>query len=164
MARDHDLMPVFYTLESIELYGIPVEVDGARLTLNQARILVNLVGTVWDAGDMELEEAVKHALPAFRKSFELVDGHWVSKAAIRLAGGQEFRNKFHREDDVARERKQKKTEAQAHPMDALLEAGARNNKKDKAAIQEVVRLALSQLSKEDRLSAIKALGYRVREK
>lgn len=159
MARD--LMPTFYTLRSIELYGIPTKLDGVQMTLNQARVFVGMINEVWDTDRQSLGEAVGLAEPAFRKSFELVEGEWRSRKTIKLAGGIEFRSKYdgRRVDRMGRERAGKRE--QKSPVAVLLESGRRNSKRDKQAIVEVVRNALKQLDAEDKLKVLRDLGYKV---
>ena len=152
--------PKFLTLESIRLYGIPTEIDGAQLTLKQARILAGMVENAQGADPGKLAEAIADATSAFRKVFVVKRGRWASRTTIRTSGGVEFRNKFKDErDEMGRTRGKYKRP----PMEALLEAGARNSKKDAKAIEEVIRLALDQLNKADRLPLLKKLGYRIKE-
>ena len=163
-------MPTFYNLEAAELYGLPVEIDGAALTERQAcRVIPILVGKAMDQAGHDLETAKKMAVAAFRRMYERAGDCWIAREFIRTSKqhGGVFRNKFRCEEDeqMARVRA---NEADWSPARRLLEnarheAGARNSKKDRSAIKEVVRLALGQLSKEDGVKVLKGLGLKVKE-
>jgi len=164
---DHkDRMPSFLNLKDIERYGIPTAIDGIPMSLAQARIFVNMIGNAWNTEKFSLQESVEMSKPVFKAAFVEEDGKWVSRTMIRLSSGIEFKNKFYseRKADMARsKRKSKPATEHVSPMRTLLEGGSRNNKNDKAAIEEIIKLVLSQLSKEDKLSALKKAGYKVVE-
>ena len=140
----------FLSIESIQLYGIPVEVDGVKLSLIQARILAGNVGKIMDDTGASLKESVGAALRVFRKLYDLEDGKWVPKKMIQLGHGNNqkvIRSKFYDlEKDMGRVLAKKKT---------VTEAGARNNKRDKQSIVTIVDAALSQLSAEDQENILK---------
>jgi len=139
-------MPTFYSLEDLRRYGIPTKIEKVDLSFTQAKVLVNLVGKVWSKG-MKLAEAVEIALPAFKQAYKQEGDAWISNKFVSIAG-KTIRNKFFNGEDMGRSRKPK------------MEAGNRNNKKDKNAIKEIIKNALSQLGN-DTESVLTELGLKI---
>jgi hypothetical protein len=152
-------MPTLDSLESMRLYGIPTEIDGIELSLIQGKVLLGIIDKAMDQAGHPLREAIEVSVPAFRKMYAVVDGQWRPKRMIRLdkGHGKAFRNK-HWEEPMGRGK------VRSNPYREVWEAGARNNRKDKGAIKEVVRLALGQLADDDALGVLKELGLRFKKK
>jgi hypothetical protein len=153
-------MPTFFTLESMKQYGIPVEVDGEALTYFQAQRMVGLIGRAMDEAGHTLEDARKIAVKAFRKLYEKKDDGWSARRVVQLGThGGKIQNRHHNAERRQMPRTRSKPKQERSPaervLDGLNEAGARNNKKDNAAIADVVKLAVGQLNKDAALQVLK---------
>lgn len=164
-------MPTFYNLDEIKLYGVPIEIDEAPLNLFQARALVDIVGKIIDEAGHPFKRAVELATEAFRRSYIRTENGWMARSKIHLGGshGGVVTNKHYKMDrrvrQMARTRSTRARESKTpmrRVMESLQEAGARNNKGDAQAIRDVVRLALGQLSKEQQVSTLKDLGWKLK--
>ena len=161
-------MPSFFTLESMERYGIPTVIDGNKITFMQGKVILRLIDKAMDEAKHPLDKAIEMAVECFRKMYSKTEEGWEPKQRIKQHNGY-VRNRFY-VDEMNDRRSKKMARGKAKPKNeesvsylSLLESGARNNKKDKSAIREVIKHALSQLSKDDRLSALKELGYHIKE-
>lgn len=163
-------MPLsFFDIESIRLYGIPVEVDGCGLTLTQAKVLAGMVGKLMDEAGHKKDAAVPIAVEAFRRMYVKEEDGWRCKRTVRLKdhAGVAVRSKFHRQDQKERvmgrikaevsEERRRKREA----MEKIEEAGARNSKKDKQAILGAVHALFDVLNKADQDEVMAALNKKV---
>jgi hypothetical protein len=89
------------TLEQIgAFHGIPVIVDGARLTESQALLLARTVERLESEASHSKERALELSLRAFRASFTRIEGGWVARENIPLGKnrGRLLRHSFLRED------------------------------------------------------------------
>ena len=149
-------MPTLISLESMEQYGIPTVIDGIGITREQGQVILYLTDTLMreDGAAHDLKTAIELAVVTFKNMYESVGKRWFPKKMLQLSKGhgKPLRNKFYREDKVARGR-----------LDQY-EAGARNSRRDKDAIKEVVRLALSQLKDEDAGSILKDIAKRIKNR
>jgi hypothetical protein len=88
----------FKTLKDAEAAGIPPRIDGAKVTLDAANALGDIVAKVREANrKRDVEEIFDIAIGAFRKSHEIVGGEWRPVAYVRLGAngdGPLLRNKF----------------------------------------------------------------------
>jgi hypothetical protein len=162
-------MPTFTKIEDVKRYGLPVEIDGIALTRQQAcDVLPIIVGRIMDEAGHDLKTARDLAVGTFKVMYEAVGDRWVAKKVIHLnkGHGRPFRNRFHSEEDERMPRGKAiddgKTPAR-RLRESLQEGGARNSKRDKAAIKEVVKHSLSQLSKDDIAQTLKDLGFKLKE-
>ena len=162
-------MPTFTKIEDVKRYGLPVKIDGIALTRRQAcDVLPMIVGRIMDEAGHDLKTARGLAVGAFKVMYEASGDRWIAKKMIRpnRGHGRPFRNRFRSEEDErmprGRASDEEKTPAR-RLREVLQEAGARNSKRDKAAIKEVVKLSLSQLSKDDVAQTLKDLGFKLKE-
>lgn len=152
----------FLTLESIELYGIPIEIDEIRLTLRQARVLANIVDECMEAKHPK-DVAIEKAIAVFRESYDKLENEWRAKSIIKLArhGGIRIPNRYFKAEQRERIMAQVKNaveESGKSPMRTLLEAGRRNSSKDKAAITTALTALIGTLVKNDKDDFVKTLG------
>lgn len=161
-------MPSFYNLESMELYGIPTTIDGNKITERQGQVIVRMIGKFMDEAEHPLAKAIELAVDTFKRMYNKKDEGWAAKSHVAQHGGY-VRNRYYNDDVKDRRkamarRKIKRSKVESStPCKDVMEAGARNSRIDTASIREVVKLALNQLNKEDRLGTLKNLGYQLKE-
>ena len=162
-----DPMPTFHTIEDAALYGIPREVDGVALSrLQMCQVFPRILQPIMDDAGWPLKEAVDLAVDAFKRSYKVHGNVWKAEASIKLGRnhGGTVHNRFHdadRRDHMARERAARAERAKPMWRRALTEAGARNSRKDKSAIKEVIARALGLLSKDEVVDTLRDAGYEV---
>ena len=144
----------FTTLEGVERWGVPIDLDGTPLTLMQARVLASIVEKTMDEAGHPKGTAVKLSVAAFRAMYEKTDDGWKARRMAKLSNGLEVRNKFHKADQreriMARTRYVEPQEQQKPAVWVpLLEAGARHGKADKGRIFDAIRGLFSALNKDD---------------
>lgn len=156
------------TLESIRLWGAPVEIDETSLTLTQGRVLMGVVETAMDAGHKK-EVALSMAVEAFRRMYDRSsDGtEWAARRQIVQHGGVTVRNKFYRQDQKERimakvrrsvAEEKRKVEFIHRLMD---EAGRRNSRPDKGRVTGALSGLFDVLNKTDQEELLKSLSKRL---
>ncbi len=63
---------------------IPVEVDGVEMGVKPRECYARLVACLEDQAGWGRTDAIRLALPAFRKAFEMVGGEWKARKVIEL--------------------------------------------------------------------------------
>jgi len=156
------------TLESIQRWGAPVEIDGTPLNLTQGRVLMGTIETAMDSGHQK-EAAVSMGVQAFRRMYEKsTDGtEWRALRKIPQHGGVEVRNKYFKQDQKERimakvKRSVAERNRRLEAVRTLLdEAGRRNSGADKARIVSALDGLFGALTRGDQESVLKALGKKV---
>jgi len=157
----------WFSLESIKNWGAPVEVDGCKLKLHQAKVLVGLVEDLMDDAGFEKRDAVEHALAAFKLMYERAGSEWIAKKNIHLKDhGVSVRSKFYKKDHKERVMARVRAEfAEKRNRDRIvrqiIEAGRRNSGKDKKAIDAALGGLFDVLNKTDQKAVLKALGQKL---
>lgn len=139
---------IIKSMDDVRYLGFPTTVDEVDLNLTQAREFVRCVHQIMDEAGHPKKFAIELMTEAFRRSHQKVNEAWRPVRVVTLAKGhgKAVRNKFHKlESDEMRVPVEHKKDF----VQILLEAGARNNKKDKVAIIGIVDAALGQLSDDE---------------
>ena len=165
----------FCSLSEIELYGVPIEIDGVKLTFTQAKVLVGIVETTMDQAKHKFQPAVSLAIEVFKNVYELDGDAWKAKRQIKLKdhSGQVFDNRHFKTDEKERimgriKAKRKAKEAIKQPVKeskttvaVLMEAGRRNSGKDKEKVSAALSSIFDVLSKDDQQNILKTLSAKL---
>lgn len=164
----------FYSLESIQEYGVPVEIDDVKLTFTQAKRLANLVEkNLIGQAHHTFPVAVNLAVTAFRTMYERSDSDWKAKKTIELLRhGREMirvRNKNYHKEKKERQMsrvKVDKTESRkikgsGNFVGVLCEAGRRNAGKDRGRIDNALDSLFDLLNKSDQESVLRSLSKKL---
>lgn len=158
------------SLESIRMWGAPIEIDGVSLTLLQGRALMSTVEKLMDDAEYPKVEAVERAVMWFRRLFEVSGGEWVAVPEVKVHGGTVVKNKYYHADHKARmvEKLKRKMREESvrrrrtlEAVRSLGEAGKRNSSADKGKIATALAGLFDVLNRGDQENMVKVLGKRL---